>query len=325
MDDSAPSSDDGEQSSRSLEDTQASATWNPRSAEANQANGEAGPESGAEPLSMRDIEQVVVPQSYYKSDDEVDDEKTEERSAALRPVDLGSLAPPPVEPSSGSLEEMAAQLDDSTSSEEDPFLLRGRDFEAGLTASTAPESDSEPLSLRDVEEDLSPPRAIPKHKKRSAPPPLPRKSELPGPAGPPLAHGAAGAVDESRVPLLAHAMFDRLAASDYEGAFLSASALLRIDPKSSDALQAVQIAKVALYRLYDKRLGSRNRVPTLVLPTDQLRFQPLDARSLLVMSQVGGARSIDDVINSGILPKLDALRILSELYLGGIIGFLDEM
>jgi hypothetical protein len=38
------------------------------------------------------------------------------------------------------------------------------------------------------------------------------------------------------------------------------------------------------------------------------------------LSQIDGIRTIDDIIHGGILPKLDVLRVLSELYLQGILA-----
>jgi len=116
-------------------------------------------------------------------------------------------------------------------------------------------------------------------------------------------------------------MIERLTASDHDGALLAANAILRVDPKLPDALQAAQVAKAALYRLYDERLGPRDRVVTVTVPIEDLRFHALDAHSALLLTQVDGSRTIEDIIHSGILPKLDALRILSELFLSGLIGF----
>ena len=285
---------------------------------------DASPDSSAEPLSRRDIEQVVVPASFYTSDDgEVDDhsDAAQGRVDALRPVDLSSLIPPP------------APVDEEVLSDAAPMPLSVRDFEEDLTvdASQPPDSESEPLSLRDVEEDLTPRgrRAASaaggtSPSKRSVPPPLPSRPERPGFSGPPVAQLAPPGSGEPISQALLRSMRDRLAAADHEGAFIAASTLLRIDPELPEALQTTQIAKAALYRIYDERLGSRDRVPTVIVRAEDLRCYPLDARGALVLSRLDGTRTIDDVIHSGILPKLDTLQVLSELYLQGIVGFADS-
>jgi hypothetical protein len=173
---------------------------------------------------------------------------------------------------------------------------------------------------------LSPPGSVQStvgsRPKCTIPPPLPSRLDPPGLSGPPLSPGVAPG---SRDPeSLAQTMLERLAASDYEGALMAANTLLRTDPRMDDALQAAQIARTELYHIYDGRLGPRDAVPHVVVRTEELRLYPLDARSVLVLSQVDGIRTIDDVINSGIMPKLDALRLLSELCLLSVVGFGDD-
>lgn len=292
----------------------------------------------AEPLSTRDIEQVVVPRGYYSSpDSDRDPGGAAVRASQLDPVDLSSLSsspPPLVDPTEGAEPLSALDFEQDSSEggpESDSEPLSLRDVEEDLTprgevAPAPPASDEEPLSLRDVEEDLTPrsepapaPSEAPPARKRSVPPPLPRRSEHPGLSGPPLTASALPPVDESAAKALVPVMLERLAESDYEAAFAAATTVLRDDPAMTDALQAAQIARVELYRVYGERLGSRERIPKLVVPLEDLRLYPLDAPSALVLSQVDGTRSIEDVIQSGVMPKLDALRILSDLYLRGFV------
>jgi hypothetical protein len=284
------------------------------------------PETAPEPLSTRDIEQIVVPQSFYQSSSEETLETfttaMADRMAAFRPVDLASLTAP------------------------DALSLDQPDREP--VSSKVPDSVPEPLSARDLEditwhgEDPGGERALPRFpdapespdasraapfvlqpaavKKRSVPPPMPRPSDRPGLAGPPLVPAALSVADPSVAENLGKTMIERLAAADYEGAFMAANTLLRHDPRSEEASQAAQIARSELYKTYDARLGDRQRVPRVAVRTEDIRSFPLDACSALVLSQVDGSRTIDDIIHGGILPKLDVLRVLSELYLQGILA-----
>lgn len=291
------------------------------------------PETVPEPLSTRDIEQIVVPQSFYQSSsDEASNTHlaaSGDRSAAFLPVDLASLAAPlvPVDPTDR--EPMSGQSPDSV-----PEPLSSRDLEDITWHGEDPSRRVELADLParalprfpDLQESTDSPRAAPfalqpsAVKKRSVPPPMPRPSDRPGLAGPPLVPPASSATDPSVIESLDKTMMERLAAADYEGAFMAANTLLRHNPRSEDALQAAQIARSELYKTYDARLGARQRVPRLAIRTEDIRSFPLDACSALVLSQIDGARTIDAIIHGGILPKLDVLRVLSELYLQGILA-----
>jgi hypothetical protein len=294
------------------------------------------PDTAPEPLSTRDIEQIVVPQSFYQSSSEEALETlnaaTAGRMAAFRPVDLASLAGPETPGlDAPDRESVSGIAPDSV-----PEPLSARDLEEvtwhGEDPSRAPEL-AEPRGDRslprfpDAQESLDASRAAPfvlqpsAVKKRSVPPPLPRPSDRPGLAGPPLVPAELSVADPSVSANLGKTTLERLAAADYEGAFMAANTLLRHDPRSEDALQAAQIARSELYKTYDARLGARQRVPHVAVRTEDIRSFPLDACSALVLSQVDGIRTIDDIIHGGILPKLDVLRVLSELYLQGILAF----
>jgi hypothetical protein len=293
------------------------------------------PETAPEPLSTRDIEQIVVPQSFYQSSSEEALETlnatTAGRIAAFRPVDLASLAGP----ETPGLEYPDRESVSGLAPDSVPEPLSARDLEDITWHGEDPSRAAEPAEpggerslprFLDAQENLDSSRAAPfvlqpsAVKKRSVPPPLPRPSDRPGLAGPPLVPATLSVADPSVTQNLGKTMLERLAAADYEGAFMAANTLLRHDPRSEDALQAAQIARSELYKTYDARLGARQRVPHVAVRTEDIRSFPLDACSALVLSQIDGIRTIEDIIHGGILPKLDVLRVLSELYLQGILA-----
>jgi hypothetical protein len=139
---------------------------------------------------------------------------------------------------------------------------------------------------------------------RSSPPPLPRVAR----PSPPLRAAADNAFAES--------MLERLAAGDYEGARLAAHALLEYRPRDQDALDCAQIAESELRRLYTARLGSLARVPRVAMGPDALlSLSALDFRAGLLLSRIDGVASLDQVVHAAGVPRLDALRNLSELFL----------
>jgi hypothetical protein len=148
---------------------------------------------------------------------------------------------------------------------------------------------------------------------KSAPPPLPLSASQVPPSR--------AAADNA----LAECMFDRLAAGDYGGASLAADALLEYRPRDQDALDCAQIAKSELRKVYTARLGSLDRVPHVAMgPEAIFSLQALDFRAGFLLSRVGGETSLFDIVESGSIPSLEALRIMSELYLRRVIAFDEE-
>jgi hypothetical protein len=117
-------------------------------------------------------------------------------------------------------------------------------------------------------------------------------------------------------------MLERLAAGDYEGAAFAAQALLEYRPRDQDALDCTQIAQGELRKMYVARLGSIERVPHVAMGPDAIfSLQSLDFRAGYLLSRVDGISAIHEIVESGSIPSLEALRILSELYLRRVIAF----
>jgi hypothetical protein len=145
---------------------------------------------------------------------------------------------------------------------------------------------------------------------RSVPPPLPESATRLEPAR--------AAADDA----LADTMLERLAAADYEGAIMAAEALLEYRPRDRDALDAAQIAKTELRKVYVARLGSIESVPHVAMGPDAIfALKSIDFRAGFLLSRVDGHATIHEVIEGASIPSLEALRILSELYLRRVIAF----
>lgn len=114
-------------------------------------------------------------------------------------------------------------------------------------------------------------------------------------------------------------MLEMLMRSDYEGARISAEAVLRADPKNADALQCSDMAASELRKVYQARIGALTRIPRPVRPRDGAKAPFVDARARLLMGSMDGILTVAQLVDSGALPPLDALRIVSELVLEGIV------
>ncbi len=154
--------------------------------------------------------------------------------------------------------------------------------------------------------------------------PAPPSSRSPKSAPPPLPESA-NRIPPSRAAAdnaFAESMLERLAAGDYEGAVLAAEALLEYRPRDQDALDCAQIAQGELRKVYVGRLGSIERVPRVAMgPEAIFSLQSLDFRAGYLLSRVDGVSTIHQIVESGSIPSLEALRILSELYLRRVIAF----
>jgi hypothetical protein len=149
---------------------------------------------------------------------------------------------------------------------------------------------------------------------RSAPPPLPESaSQIPP---------ARAAADDA----FAESMLERLAASDYQGALLAADALLEYRPRDQDALDCALMARTELRKLYVARLGSLEAVPHVAMGPDAIfTLKSLDFRAGYLLSRVDGQASIHEIVEGGSLPSLEALGVLSELFLRRVIVLDDRL
>jgi len=165
----------------------------------------------------------------------------------------------------------------------------------------------------DLPFDTSVPEASPSSvPPRSVPPPLPESASQVPPSR--------AAADNA----FADRMLERLASGDNEGAELAAEALLEYRPRDQDALDCAQIARSELRKVYVSRLGSLDAVPSVAMGSDAiLSLKALDFRAGYLLSRVDGMSSIAEIVESGSIPSLEALRILSELFLRRVIE-LDE-
>jgi hypothetical protein len=149
---------------------------------------------------------------------------------------------------------------------------------------------------------------------RSVPPPLPETaSQIPP---------SRAAADNA----FAEQMLERLAAGDNEGAAMAAEALLEYRPRDQDALDCAQMARSELRRVYVSRLGSLDAIPRVAMGPDALlALGALDFRAGYLLGRVDGMSSITEIVESGSIPSLDALCMLSELFLRRVIVLDDPI
>jgi len=116
-------------------------------------------------------------------------------------------------------------------------------------------------------------------------------------------------------------MNDRVSLGDYTGALAIAEKLLASDPGNVAVQACAENCRTVLRQMYVTKIGPLDRVPTVAVPRDQLRWLSIDHRAGFVLSLVDGVSSLEMILDVSGMPELDTLRILSELAQQRIIAF----
>jgi len=119
-------------------------------------------------------------------------------------------------------------------------------------------------------------------------------------------------------------MFDRLKHDDYEGAFLVAQSLLALEPHHRDALQCRDMCIRELQRLYIARVGNLDRVPQLAVEPERVAHYVSDEKARHLLEHVDGIKPLGAIIERSELPPVEALGLLTGLYLRHVVEFEDE-
>jgi hypothetical protein len=111
-----------------------------------------------------------------------------------------------------------------------------------------------------------------------------------------------------------------LEAGNYSSALVLAESVLVSDPNHAAARECAEFARSALGDRYLENLGGRRAVPRVVMTPDEVRGAALDHRSGFLLSFIDGSMTIEEVLDVSSMPELDALRIMFELRMQGIIA-----
>lgn len=172
------------------------------------------------------------------------------------------------------------------------------------------------------------------HVRRSTPPPMQMTpgwldqglghlqrgaAKTPVPAGPVgRAPGTAfDLVDNSRpsfsgVDLHAE-MADRFALGDFSGALGVAELILGSKISDPAAQRYRDASREKLEQFYASRLGSMSNHVRVAVGENDVRWLGLDHRAGFLLSRIDGAMTIDEIIDTSGMARLEALRTLSEL------------
>lgn len=139
------------------------------------------------------------------------------------------------------------------------------------------------------------------------------------PASPAMASegSAIDLVDQARpsTPQVDHhrEMADRFALGDFSGALVVAELILGARPGDPAAGRYAEAAREKLEQLYGSRLGSLQARPRVVVGDANVRWLGLDHRAGFILSRVDGASTVEEIVDTSGMPRLEALRTLCDL------------
>lgn len=108
-------------------------------------------------------------------------------------------------------------------------------------------------------------------------------------------------------------MRERYDLGDFGGALEVAERLLAVAPANADANRIARDCREQLTELNEARLGSLDRVPSIVVADEDLKHVAIDHRAGFLLSHIDGVSSLETILDVSGMPRLDALRILVEL------------
>lgn len=149
-------------------------------------------------------------------------------------------------------------------------------------------------------------------KERLAPPAAPTEASPTGTDG-----SALDLVEQARPSSLhadhAQEMADRFALGDFSGALVVAELILGQRPSDPAAARYAQASREKLEQLYGSRLGSLQARPRVVVAEANIRWLGLDHRAGFILSRVDGHSTIEEIVDTSGMPRLEALRTLCDL------------
>jgi len=117
---------------------------------------------------------------------------------------------------------------------------------------------------------------------------------------------------------------DRYAIGDFSGALAVAETILRANPDDLEAERYAQSCRDVLLQMYSERVGSLEKVPSVAIPSDQIRWLSLDHRSGFMLSLMDGKSTLEEILDISGMPRLDALRIVHTLLEQRVISVDDR-
>ena len=138
----------------------------------------------------------------------------------------------------------------------------------------------------------------------------------PPPPPPPIVMGEAVASGGS----ILKSAKDRVDLDDLDGAVEVLGSMPNGAPEMAEARSLMGSIQSRLQQQYEAKVGSLDAVPRVLVTDEQLIWMNMNHRVGYVLSQVDGHSAYDDIVALSGMPRVDTLKILSDLIADGVIG-----
>ncbi len=115
-------------------------------------------------------------------------------------------------------------------------------------------------------------------------------------------------------------MRSRVQLDDFTGALELARAILKRDETNQEAIDVVKLTETRLERMYRATIGPLDFCPIVLVAGEQVRWLSIDHRAGFLISMMDGQVSFENILDLSGMPRMDALRILSDLIDNDIIA-----
>lgn len=117
----------------------------------------------------------------------------------------------------------------------------------------------------------------------------------------------------------AELMRQAMARGDFLSARAIADKVLAYDPTDLEAHACLQACDHRLSQSWESRLGDRDRVLRIAVPTDWLSQLAIDPRVAYVVSRIDGVTSIQSVLDVSGMAEADCAKVLLDLLDEGVL------
>ncbi|HEY8155062.1 MAG TPA: hypothetical protein VII72_13130 [Myxococcota bacterium] len=111
-----------------------------------------------------------------------------------------------------------------------------------------------------------------------------------------------------------------LRTENYEGALDLYQTAAALEPDRIELEGYVDLLRSRLVKIYRERIGEGDRIPKLLVPSDQITRFNLPADAGFVLSLIDGRTCFDELLSVSGMGPFEALRIFASLLEARIVG-----
>ena len=91
-------------------------------------------------------------------------------------------------------------------------------------------------------------------------------------------------------------------------------------PEIGEARNLIASCRNQMLKMYESKIGDFDQTPHVLISSEEVIWLNLNHRAGFILSQIDGTVTFDDIISLSGMPRLDTVRILTQLLKDGVIG-----